>query len=69
MTLGMFVGWGVLSPLAKHSGWAPGPVGDSTDGSRGWILWVALAIMVSASVVICCLTLTDANRIPSRLTF
>lgn len=47
----MLVGWGVLSPLAKYSGWAPGPVGDMTTGSRGWILWVSLAIMCSDSVV------------------
>ena len=47
----MLVGWGVLSPLAKHSGWAPGPVGDMTSGARGWILWVSLAIMCSDSVV------------------
>ncbi|KAI0364309.1 OPT oligopeptide transporter [Pilatotrama ljubarskyi] len=51
MNLGMLVGWGVLSPLAKYSGWAPGPVGDMTAGSRGWILWVSLAIMCSDSVV------------------
>ncbi|KAH9848445.1 OPT oligopeptide transporter [Lenzites betulinus] len=51
MNLGMLVGWGVLSPLAKHSGWAPGPVGDMTTGSRGWILWVSLAIMCSDSVI------------------
>lgn len=23
---GMLVGWGILSPLAKHKGWAPGAV-------------------------------------------
>ncbi|KAJ3003405.1 hypothetical protein NUW54_g5316 [Trametes sanguinea] len=51
MNLGMLVGWGVLSPLAKYSGWAPGPVGDMTTGSRGWILWVSLAIMCSDSVI------------------
>jgi uncharacterized oligopeptide transporter (OPT) family protein len=47
----MLVGWGILSPLAKFSGWAPGPVGDMTSGSRGWILWVSLAIMCADSVV------------------
>ncbi|KAM5544621.1 hypothetical protein V8D89_001519 [Ganoderma adspersum] len=51
MNLGMLVGWGVLSPLSKYSGWAPGPVGDMTVGARGWILWVSLAIMCSDSVV------------------
>ena len=47
----MLVGWGVLSPLSKHYGWAPGPVGDMTTGSRGWILWVSLAIMCTDSLV------------------
>ncbi|KAI5118103.1 hypothetical protein M0805_005210 [Coniferiporia weirii] len=51
MNLGMIVGWGVLSPLSKFRGWAPGPVGDMTTGARGWILWTALAIMVSDSVI------------------
>ncbi|GHJ85515.1 hypothetical protein NliqN6_1917 [Naganishia liquefaciens] len=51
MNLGMITGWAILSPLAKHKGWAPGPVSSSTDGSRGWILWVSLAIMISESVI------------------
>jgi uncharacterized oligopeptide transporter (OPT) family protein len=51
MNLGMLVGWGILSPLAKHQGWAPGDVASSTDGARGWILWVALAIMISESLI------------------
>ncbi|KAF7309723.1 OPT oligopeptide transporter [Mycena indigotica] len=51
MTFGMLVGWGVLSPLAKLSGWAPGPIGDMTDGARGWILWTSLAVMCADSLV------------------
>ncbi|KAF8206364.1 OPT oligopeptide transporter [Mycena galopus ATCC 62051] len=51
MSLGMLLGWGVLSPLAKFSGWAPGPVGDMTDGARGWILWTSLAIMCADSLI------------------
>lgn len=51
MNLGMIVGWGILSPLSKAMGWAPGAVGNSSNGARGWILWVALAIMVSLSSV------------------
>jgi hypothetical protein len=47
----MLVGWGILSPLSKHSGWAPGPVGDMATGARGWILWVSLAIMCADSLV------------------
>lgn len=47
----MLVGWGILSPLSKYSGWAPGSVGDMTNGARGWILWISLAIMCSDSLV------------------
>lgn len=48
---GMLVGWGILSPVSKLSGWAPGPVGDMATGARGWILWVSLAIMCADSLV------------------
>ncbi|KAF5852944.1 hypothetical protein GGP41_001535 [Bipolaris sorokiniana] len=51
MLLGAIIGWGVLSPLAKHKGWAPGPVSDWTDGSKGWIVWISLAIMLADSLV------------------
>ena len=47
----MFVGWAILSPLATHSGWAAGPVRDTATGARGWILWVALAIMCADAFV------------------
>lgn len=51
MTLGAVVGWAILSPLAKSRGWAPGPVGDWESGSKGWIVWVSLAIMLVDAVV------------------
>ena len=51
MLLGAIVGWGILSPLAKHNGWAPGPVSDWTNGSKGWIVWISLAIMLADSLV------------------
>ena len=47
----MLVGWGILSPLSKLSGWAPGPVGDMSNGARGWILWISLGIMCADSFV------------------
>ncbi|KAM0249196.1 hypothetical protein ACHAQJ_009140 [Trichoderma viride] len=51
MTLGAVIGWGILSPLAKTKGWAPGPVDDWEKGSKGWIVWVSLAIMLVDAVV------------------
>lgn len=51
MLLGAVVGWGILSPLAKYKGWASGPVDDWETGSKGWIVWVSLAIMLADSVV------------------
>ncbi len=47
----MLAGWAILSPLAKISGWAPGPVGDMGNGARGWILWVSLGIMCADSLI------------------
>lgn len=51
MLLGAIVGWGILSPLAKNMGWAPGPVSDWETGSKGWIIWVSLAIMLADSII------------------
>ena len=51
MLLGAIVGWAILSPIAKSNGWAPGPVGDWTSGSKGWIVWVSLAIMLADAVI------------------
>lgn len=51
MALGAIVGWAVLSPLAKKKGWAPGPVKDWEHGSKGWIVWISLAIMLADSLV------------------
>ena len=45
------MGWAILSPLSKLSGWAPGPVGDMSNGARGWILWVSLGIMCADSLI------------------
>ncbi|KAI0436873.1 OPT oligopeptide transporter protein-domain-containing protein [Xylaria telfairii] len=51
MLLGSIIGWGVLSPLAKNRGWAPGPINDWETGSKGWIVWTSLAIMLADAVI------------------
>jgi len=47
----MFFGWAILSPISRYYGWAPGNAGDMSTGARGWILWVALAIMTADSLI------------------
>ncbi len=51
MLLGAVVGWAVLSPLAKYRGWAPGSIDDWESGSKGWIVWISLAIMLADAIV------------------
>jgi hypothetical protein len=51
MLLGTVVGWGILSPIAKHMSWAPGPVGDWDQGSRGWIVWVSFATLMADCLI------------------
>jgi OPT family oligopeptide transporter len=51
MLFGAVLGWGILSPLAKSRGWAPGPVDSWEDGSKAWIVWISLAIMLADSIV------------------
>ncbi|KAI0381536.1 OPT superfamily oligopeptide transporter [Hypomontagnella monticulosa] len=51
MLLGAVVGWGILSPLAKYRGWAPGSIDDWKTGSKGWIVWTSLSIMLADAVV------------------
>jgi uncharacterized oligopeptide transporter (OPT) family protein len=49
--LGAILGWGVLSPVAKYREWAPGPVSDWDHGSRGWILWTGMGLILGDTLV------------------
>ena len=60
MLLGCVVGWGILSPVAFYSGWAPGPVSDWKTGSKGWILWISLGVMIAESIVSLAIVLVGA---------
>jgi OPT family oligopeptide transporter len=51
MLLGAILGWGILAPLSKAKGWAPGEIGDWRTGGRGWILWISLGIMLADCLV------------------
>jgi hypothetical protein len=58
MLLGAVLGWGIMSPIAKSKGWAPGRVDDWNEGSRGWIVWVSMGLIIGDSIVgLCWLTL------------
>ncbi|WFD36286.1 OPT super [Malassezia cuniculi] len=50
MAFGALVGWGILGPLAQHMGWAHGEPLDGMTGARGWIVWIAVAIMCAESI-------------------
>ena len=54
MLLGAVLGWGILAPLAKAKGWAPGDIGDWKTGGRGWTLWISLGIMLADCLVGLC---------------
>lgn len=53
MLFGCVLGWGILAPLARHTGWVSpdADVDDWERGVHGWILWCSLSIMVVDSVV------------------
>ncbi|EGW30565.1 uncharacterized protein SPAPADRAFT_63401 [Spathaspora passalidarum NRRL Y-27907] len=51
MLFGAILGWGILAPLSKYMGWAPGEINDWINGGQGWILWISLSVMISDSLV------------------
>jgi OPT family oligopeptide transporter len=51
MLLGALIGYAILSPIAQIQGWAPGRTDDWKNGSKGWVVWVSLAIMLADSLV------------------
>ncbi|KXH41648.1 hypothetical protein CSIM01_13634 [Colletotrichum simmondsii] len=51
IVVGCLIGWGILSPLSKFNGWAPGSVSDWESGSRGWIMWIAVALILGDTAI------------------
>lgn len=49
--LGAIVGWGILSPLAVYRGWVTAPIDDLEHGPKGWLIWIALAVLLAGSVL------------------
>eukprot|EP01134_Creolimax_fragrantissima_P003054 CFRG3054T1 len=48
---GSITAWAIIGPIAKSEGWAPGKVTDWKNGAQGWLMWIALIVMLSESVV------------------
>lgn len=51
LVLGAILGWGVLGPIARWAGWAPGEILSFSNGPRGWILWPGVALMVCEALM------------------
>ena len=62
MLAGAVAGYGVLGPLARRKGWAPGPIGDWETGATGWILWISLSIMLADSLTSLSLLMVSTLR-------
>jgi hypothetical protein len=38
LLLGAVLGWALLGPMARASGWATGPIGSFESGAQGWVI-------------------------------
>lgn len=43
---GAVLSWGLIGPVVRAMGWAPGAAMSYDGGIRGWILWPGVALMV-----------------------
>lgn len=50
LVAGAIVSWGILGPLVKHFGLAPGANMAWADGARGWLLWPGVSLMVAEAL-------------------
>jgi len=51
LVAGAVVAWAVLAPSVEALGWVTGPTMSYASGSRGWILWPGVAIMVADALM------------------
>ncbi|KUJ14031.1 OPT superfamily oligopeptide transporter [Mollisia scopiformis] len=51
IVLGAILGWGILSPIAKNHGWAPGLATDMETGVRGWLIWISIAFLLGDAMI------------------
>lgn len=50
MLLGAVIAWAFLGPIARAAEWASGSVDSWKDGAQGWLLWVAIGLMVGEAL-------------------
>lgn len=50
MLAGAIAGFGVIGPLAQHWGWTHGPPLGGATSAKGFVLWVALAVLLAEAV-------------------
>ena len=71
MLLGAVLGWAILGPMARSEHWAPGDISSTVDGATGWVVWVALSVMMADSVtsllILAVRSLLRRCRRPKRL--
>jgi OPT family oligopeptide transporter len=48
---GALCGWVILGPVVNSQGWVDGTVMDDKEGVKGWLTWLALAIIFAESMV------------------
>ena len=68
LLVGALVGWGYLGPRARASGAAPGKIFDFERGAQGYVLWVAIALMVSEALMTLFLVTIDQVAAAAKAT-
>jgi uncharacterized oligopeptide transporter (OPT) family protein len=63
---GAILGWGFLGPMARARHWAPGKIFDFEHGAQGWVLWVAIALMVSEALTAFLLVVAEQSALQLR---
>ncbi|KAL1529737.1 hypothetical protein AB1Y20_000673 [Prymnesium parvum] len=47
---GALTAWAVLGPMARRNGWATGDIDSWEDGVQGWVLWVAMGLLLAEAL-------------------
>lgn len=50
MLAGALTAWALLGPIVQANGWAKGKITSWQDGPQGWLLWVAIGLMLAEAL-------------------